>query len=186
MNIEEIFNLLQENRVLAGYVFVGVLFLILLVFLFVKSLSARKQAEILPAPTLAKMSASSPAPPTLVNPIQVDNQATNAFLSQLRQVSDESQKVINKLETEIGEKEKIIQEKTLHISQLEEQMASMPVEQIIVQHTDKLKKENEKKLIELQRQAKAKSSQMWFIGFVIGILITGASVAIYFYIFLKK
>jgi len=181
MSFEEILRILQENRMLAGYVMVGLLFIILLIFLFIKSLSARKQVMMnaSPATPTMKEGAYSPA-------FSLDDQATKDFLNHLKQVSNESQKIIEKLEVQIEQKRQQIEEKTAYMNELEQQLASMPMEQLITQHNEKLKKDYEKKVNALEVKYRAKSTQMWIVGFVAGLILMGLVIGIYYFVFLKS
>lgn len=181
MSIEEILSILQENRVLAGYVVVGLLFIILLIFLFVKSFSARKQAAVSPSPSMPTMGTAAYS-----SSISLDDKATKDFLNQLKQVSNESQKIIEKLEVQIEQKRQQIEEKTAYMNELEKQLASMPMEQLIAQHTEKLKKDYEKKMNTLEIKYRAKSTQMWIGGFIAGAILVGLAIAVYYFVFLKN
>ena len=189
MNLDSIIKLLQENNILAGYVVVGLLFIILLVFLLVKSFSARKQPAIAtPAPqTMPKMQAQPKAEvlfataPTLVS----EQPETKVFLDQLKKISDESQKVIYKLDMELAEKERIITEKKQYIQDLEQQITEMPVEQILSQQAEKFKKDTEKKLAQAKQDASAKGYQMWFFGFLVGLAIAAGIFALYYFVLAK-
>ncbi len=185
-NLDSFLKLLQENRILAGYLIVGGLFLILLVFLLVKSFAAPKQPALAssPMPPAPKMSAM--AQPSIAPRMMTSEQPdTRVFLDQLKKVADESQKVIYKLDTEIAEKERIISEKTEYVQRLEQQISEMPVEQILNQQSEKLKKESEKKLAQLKQEASTKSYQMWFFGFLVGLVITAGVVAAYYFLVMK-
>lgn len=181
MNFEEILSILQENRILAGYVIVGLLFIILLTFLFIKSLSARKQAAMSASPSMPTMGTATYAPA-----FSIDDQATKDFLNHLKQVSNESQKIIEKLEVQIEQKRQQIEEKTAYMNQLEQQLASMPMEQLIAQHAEKLKKDYEKKMNTLEVKYRAKSTQMWIWGFIAGVILVGLAITIYYLVFLKN
>lgn len=180
MNIDSILQFVQENRVLVGYLIIGSLFLILLVFLFIKSITAPKQPALAGSPTASMSKGAQKSAPHLSE--QPD---TRLFIDQLRKVSDESQKIIYKLDTEIAEKEKLIVEKTNYIQALEQQVAEMPVEQIIGQHSEKLKKESEKNLAQVKQQALSRAYQMWFLGFMIGLLVAAGMGAAYYFLVLK-
>lgn len=180
MNIDSILQFVQENRVLVGYLVIGSLFLILLIFLFIKSITAPKQPALAASPTASMSKMAQKSMPHLSE--QPD---TKLFIDQLRKVSDESQKIIYKLDTEIAEKEKLIVEKTNYIQALEQQVAQMPIEQIIGQHSEKMKKESEKKLAQVKQEALSKAYRMWFLGFMIGLLVAGGMGAAYYFVVLK-
>lgn len=180
MNIDSILQFVQENRVLVGYLIIGSLFLVLLVFLFIKSMSAPKQPALTASPT-ASMSKGVQKSATYLS----ESPDTKLFIDQLRKVSDESQKIIYKLDTEIAEKEKLITEKTNYIQALEQQVAEMPMEQIIGQHSEKLKKESEKKLAQVKQEASSRAYRMWFLGFIIGLLVAAGMGAAYYFVVLK-
>lgn len=189
-NIDSILKFLQENRLLVGYVLVGVLFLILLIFLLIKNIAAGKQQTALAGSGQPKGMASSAAP--LSKPEQknapyfvAEQPDTKVFIDQLKKVSDESQKVIYQLDTEIASKESLIAEKTRYIERLEQQVSEMPVEQMLNEQSEKLKKENERKLTQARQEALSKAYQMWFFGFLIGIVVAIGIGAAYYYLVLK-
>ncbi|TAH19913.1 MAG: hypothetical protein EAZ08_07590 [Cytophagales bacterium] len=188
-NIDSIFKFLQENRLLVGYILIGVLFLILLVFLLIKNITSGKQPAVAGSPQSKSMaSSSSPLPKAEQKntPYFVAEQPdTKVFIDQLKKVSDESQKVIYKLDTEIATKENIIAEKTRYIENLEQQINEMPVEQMLNQQSEKLKKESERKLTQAKQEALSKAYQMWFFGFLIGIVVAIGIGAAYYYLVLK-
>ncbi len=180
MNIDSILQFVQENRVLVGYLVIGSLFLILLIFLFIKSITAPKQPVLAASPT-ASMSKTAQKSMAHLS----EQPDTKLFIDQLQKVSDESQKIIYKLDTEIAEREKLIVEKTNYIQALEQQVAEMPIEQIIGQHSEKMKKESEKKLAQVKQEALSKAYQMWFLGFIIGLLVAVGMGAAYYFVVLK-
>jgi len=189
-NTDSILKFLQENRLLVGYILVGGLFLILLIFLLIKSVTAGKQQPALAASPQAKSMAlsSSPLPKAEQKNVPyftAEQPETRVFIDQLKKVSDESQKVIYKLDTEITSKEHIIAEKARYIENLEQQINEMPVEQLLNQQSEKLKKESERKLEQAKQEAISKSYQMWFFGFLIGILVAIAIGAAYYYLVVK-
>lgn len=189
MDLDSIIKLLQENNVLAGYVVVGLLFLILLIFLLIKSFSARKQSALQPpmpsAQAMPKTSAQPNMQSVAMPALVADQPDTKIFLDQLKKVSDESQKVIYKLDTELTEKERIILEKKQYIQELEQQIAEMPVEQILSQQAEKFKKDTERKLAQAKQEASTKSYQMWFFGFLVGLALTAGVVAAYYFLVVK-
>jgi ABC-type multidrug transport system fused ATPase/permease subunit len=187
-NLDSFLKLLEENRILAGYLIVGGLFLILLIFLLVKSFSARKQPALAGSAmpiSQPRMSAMPSAEQVTTSRFTAEQPDTRIFLDQLRKVADESQKVIYKLDTEIAEKERIIIEKTQYMQSLEQRISEMPVEQILNQQSEKLRKETEKKLAQLKQDASTKSYQMWFLGFLVGLVIM-ACIAVAYYLLVLK
>ena len=176
MNIDSILQFLQENRTVVGYLIIGSLFLILLVFLFIKSITTSKQPNL-----EVKASMEQKNVPYLMS----EQPDTKVFIEQLKKVSEESQKVIHKLDVEIAGKENVIAERTEYIRTLEQQIAETPMEQMLMLQSEKLKKENDKKLAHIKQQSLSRAYQMLFLGFIIGFFIAAGMAVAYYFVVIK-
>ena len=165
----------QENKTVAGYVVIGGLFLILLIFLFVKGFFSNKKTNALPQPnSVTPTPNTSHSQPVL---------SADLMLASLKQVSAESEQIVRRLETEIQEKEKLIREKNEYIQALDlEEKALLanktnliPIEKLI-----ETEKKLQKQMHELQQKNKATAIRKWFVGFFVGVTVSLIAVGTYY------
>jgi hypothetical protein len=182
MNLQELRELLIENQTIAIYVGGGFLFLILLIYLFLRVIFSKDAAEEIENTYRKDLNLSKQANLNIPNIIS-DEDLSN-YVERLKLFSVEGTAIAQKLEKQVAEKGKELNDMEIYMEQLrtQEDVLKLTLQEANIEPVPLL---NTVRLAELQRKAKNKASLMLWTGLFLGILLGVACLASYVHFILK-
>ncbi len=175
MTIQDFRNLLSENQTIVIYVGVGFLFLILLIYLFLRTIFSQDSAEYIDKTYRKDVDLQKKIN---VPDIISDEDLTN-YVERLQLLSTEGTVIARKLEQQVAEKGKEVIDMDSYMEQLRSQEATLKntLQEGGIEPVPLL---NAVRYAEIQRKANRKASIMlWsglFLGLLLGVVALGAYV----------
>lgn len=178
MTISEFLNQFNENRTIAIYVGVGFIFLILLIYLFLKTIFADDNETEKRMPMLEKQ----PNMPH-VSQIIADEDLIN-YTERLQLLASEGTLIATRLEKQVAEKGQELKDMETYMEQLRTQESAIKtsLEESGVTPVPLL---NQVRLATLQQKAKRRATLMLWVGLFLGLLVGLIGMVSYVHFILK-
>ncbi len=178
MTISEFFNQFSENKYIAFYVVGLFFFVILLIYIFLKTIFSDENE------TEARMKVTAnEANLSHVPEIIADDDLIN-YTERLDLLAKEGTLIATRLEKQVAEKGKELQDMEIYMEQLRTQESALKtsIEEAGVATVPLL---NQKKLAELQRNAKKRATLLLWVGLLLGMLVGVVGVGSYVHFIMK-
>lgn len=175
MTTQDFRNLLNENQTVVIYVGVGFIFLILLIYLFLRAIFSQDSAEYIDKTYRKDVDLRKKVN---VPDIISDEDLTN-YVDRLQLLSTEGTVIAKKLEQQVSEKGKEVEHMNSYMEQLRSQEETLKntLQEAGIEPVPLL---NAVRYAELQRKANRKATMMlWsglFLGILLGVVVLGAYV----------
>jgi hypothetical protein len=178
MTISEFFNLFSENKNIAIYAVGVFIFLIFLIYMFLKNIFSDENT------TEARMKSTADA--SLANSVPniiADEDLVN-YTERLQLLAKEGTLIATRLEKQVAEKGQELKDMETYMEQLRTQEAAIKtsVEEAGVAPVPLL---NQTRLAVLQKKAKQRATLMLWVGLLLGVLVGLASMISYVHFILK-
>jgi hypothetical protein len=176
MTLQEFRNILAENQSIVIAICVGFVFLIMLIYLFLRTIFSTDAADEIENAYRKDFNSNFPN--------EIDDEDLGNYVIKLKHIVIEGQGITEKLENQIIEKQKDEKAMLSRIEQLKEQQEVLE-KALADENITPVPLLNEKILTDLRKKAKRKANFMLFVGLLLGLLVGVVALTGYAHFILK-
>lgn len=178
MTLQEFRNILAENQHVVIIVGIGFLFLVVLIYLFLRTIFSTDAAQEIEADYRRELGKNMDITK------QINDEDLTDYVVKLKSIASEGSIIAENLEKQVVERGKEVKDMDIYINQLKEQ------EEVLVAKLNGANIEpvpllNTQKMVSLQKKARRKANLMLWVGLLLGILLGVVSLAGYVHFILK-
>jgi hypothetical protein len=178
MTLQEFRNILAENQHIVIIIGIGFLFLVVLIYLFLRTIFSTDAAQEIEADYRRELGRNVDFSK------QIDDEDLTNYVVKLKGVAVEGSMIAENLERQVAERGKEVKDMEIYINQLKEQEETL-LATLNGANIEPVPLLNTQKMMSLQKKARRKANLMLWVGLLLGILLGVVSLTGYAHFILK-